>query len=543
MFLAFAAFFSICLIYFPAITAPFYLKDFDITVNNLLLSQSLSFEVLYKFLAEGQLSFVSFYLTNGVLGFEPENFRTVNLFLHLMVTGAVFGVCNTLLKHCNHEKFMQSRQSVAWMASLLFLLLPLNSQSVIYIAERAVLLNALFYLTGLFAYLHFCQSLHSAKKALWLLLTIFCFVLGVFNSANMLTFPLALLLVEALFLQRFKWLKVSNVALVLVITFFGFMFVDFVFSLSAAQGINETLLQTTYYSRWQYFSHQLVQFWLYLYKFWIPAPLLLEYPITSYTWSDDITWFAAFGHVALIFAGFKLRKRNPLLSLLIALLYLINAVESSFILILPDLALEHRTYMANAVVSIGFCFALMTILPINKKVLAVLFGAVLVVFAVLTHKRAEQWSNKLVFLKHELRHTIDKSRLYGAVAVHFAETEKIPTAKTWAKMTLQVAKEHGHISPSVIVRYMNAMFSANEDGEAMRTGVSAMKMVASDKGKAMILKRIAKHKIDGGNCMFAIGMLKRAQGYDPVDTELAELLAFCGKQSQSLPKGVILPSG
>lgn len=517
-------------VYFPSLDAPFYLDDFDSILNNSVVTSTFSWQQLNELFSFRQLTYASFNFNYAFSQTDPGSYRWLNIAIHLMVSGAIFFFTNKLLQYTKQELSTETIKWVALFAASLFLLAPLNSQSLIYVSQRGVLFVALFFVVGLNSYLKFREETALGKRLISGAIVILCFALGMISKQNMVAFPFAILLLEIFLIRRYKLLSLLNFFSVIFCAFLIVTIVDFLGGIGIIFRVDNILLQTDVYSRWEYFTHQLVLFWVYLYKFILPHPLLLEYPVTNYNWNNNVTWFALFGHLILVGCIYYFRNKKPVISLLILTVYLVHALESSFVAILPDLGFEHRAYLPNVFISILFVYLLGALFGSNTKsrvLYASLFSMILVL-SYFTYERADKWNKKLDFLRHELTYTTDNSRLYGSVALLYAEMGNLPTANSWAKMALQIGTEHGDISASIVTQYMDILYRLDKVGEANRTASLALSITTNHNAKARIFKRLARHKIESGNCAFAAGLLKQALLNKPNDVEASYLLEQCG---------------
>ena len=128
------------------------------------------------------VTWLSFELDSTVLGTRPSSYHTTNVILHVAAGMFLFFALSRVLKSL-------------WAATLItgiFLLHPLRTESVAWIAERKDVLFGLFWAAGLLAYSRYVEKPGPARSVLVLV----CFVLGAMSKMMMVTFPFVLLLLD-----------------------------------------------------------------------------------------------------------------------------------------------------------------------------------------------------------------------------------------------------------------------------------------------------------------------------------------------------------
>ena len=124
---------------------------------------------------------LTFLVDRALWGGNPAGYHLLNVLLH-------FG--SVLLFHAIVLR-LTGKRGPALVASLLFLVHPIATETVTYVSGRASGLMAFFYLAALYGYVRGSHAL-----------AVGCFVLSLLSKEIALTFPLALLLVEHVARQR-----------------------------------------------------------------------------------------------------------------------------------------------------------------------------------------------------------------------------------------------------------------------------------------------------------------------------------------------------
>ena len=131
-------------------------------------------------------------------GLRPQGYHLVDIILHLLVCLGLYFVFLTATK----------KKSPAFIASCLFLINPINLESVGWISSTSALLASFFYVYGFLAFI-FTRNIPRLAKPIFFCASIILFVLGLVSHELAITFPL-LLLAYNYFLAREHFLKIST---------------------------------------------------------------------------------------------------------------------------------------------------------------------------------------------------------------------------------------------------------------------------------------------------------------------------------------------
>lgn len=497
-------------IYWPSFSVPFYLDDFDSIVNNDVIT-SLSWQAIDAKYPMRELAYFSFALNYSNHADAVFGYHLVNLCLHLLMGLGVF----LLARKCTDFIQLQPSEStmLAFCAMTLFLIAPLNTQAVTYVVQRIAILSALFYVFALVFYLFARTRRYSITSLVFYFCALLCFIAGLHAKQNIVTLPISILVMEYWLIRRSPNVLLKSLP---VMTFFlgALVLTDVLMGSKVIDFLDQVTKEAGRINRWEYFTHQLSALWIYLYKFFVPYPLLLEYGSTPKSWQDYSTWLSAFGHMTALFTIFLYRFRAPLLTSLGLLFYITHSVESSVIPI-SDLMFEHRAYLPNVFVSVFASFLFVAVWRKNKLIMGGLGLSIVLLFSVLTYKRNLLWGEPIEFYRNELTHTADNSRAYGAVGLLYAEAGNYRKAQRWFKMAVQVGAETKHLQISTILQYMTSLYNSGKVSQASRIGTLALKVATRNIDKARILIKLAEVKAGQGLCDFADNMIKRSVSLAP----------------------------
>ena len=340
------------------------------------------------------LSKFSFALNWYLGGDNVVGYHLVNLLLHLLTAVVAYSLARYTLSLLSpadgfDERF---RKISALFVALLFLLHPLQTMAVTYIVQRMTVMAALFYLLAVFLYArgrhaYLYDGLNRRSLAL-LLLALLSGILGVMSKQNAVSFPLAFILYEIFFIRKpdGRYCK-KYVFSSLAIFFAAFLVVVFAGLLP---------VETTQFTRLEYFSAQLGIFHKYL--------LLILFPVSQNADYFIILKAPLFGAREIIGAilsagmlvlGVFTFRKNKLVSFGIFWFFIAMSVESGIIPI-RDIMMEHRMYLPMFGIGMVLAGIIMKYIPYRSVYIVYIAGImVFMLLALGTYNRNKVWQSEL----------------------------------------------------------------------------------------------------------------------------------------------------
>ncbi len=371
--------------YLPAIRGEFVFDDFYLPFT---AQEYASGNLVHWMAGTRPVLMLSFWANYVVSGLDPLAYHFTNILLHIAAGLLVFLVARRVLGFAG-----ESGSRSGWLAafaSAIFLLHPLQTESVAYVASRSELLSVTLFF-GAFAIFLYRRGEAVGWLASVLIIAIFGAAVTTKEHAAML--PFLLLLTDYCWNPPFSlagakrnWRLYGMIAAGGAAASF---WVVRVLRQSDTAGFNVAGV-----SPYEYFLTQCRVIWLYVRLFFFPAGLNVDHEIALSR--GPLDGGAIFGFAALLaaaVAAIVYRKRYALGSYGILTFFLLLAPTSSFIPIL-DPSAERRMYLPF----IGLLFVVLEAvrrLRISRTALGCACAAICAVFAVATHARAEVWSNAL----------------------------------------------------------------------------------------------------------------------------------------------------
>lgn len=485
---------------------------------------------------------LTFAWNHALGGFEPFGYHLVNLAIHLLAGLCLFGIVRRAL---GLARFAERRGDIAlpfaWSVAALWIVHPLQTESVTYMVQRSECLMGLFYLLTLYCVL---RAATGARPRAWQALAVLACALGMGSKPVMVTAPIVALCFDRVFLsaswaallrQRgwmhaglaLGWLLVAATGLV------GLLLDPEVARQGAAGfGMEDVSVRGYLLTQSRVLLHYLrLALW--------PVPLVLDY-----RWPIESTLVRALPAasvvlVALAATGIGLARRSWA-GFLGAWFFLILAPTSSFVP-LRDAAFEHRMYLPLAALVI---FAVAGALALGRMAirrglcsvalarggagLGMLLG--LACLGWRTRERNRDYQSSLALWESTVAHAPTNGRAHNLLAQSLAEAGRLDETIDVLRRGLEAerAEDRGPGDPvarALRVNLASSLLRAGRPAEALEFLRSAL---AEAPGDAQMQRQLGLALSVLGQQAQALDAYRRAVALAPEDPvghrELAVLL-------------------
>ncbi len=433
------------LIYSNSLRGPFIFDDMiNIEYNPHIRLKHLTFDGLKQVVFESYspsrpVANISFALNYYLHGKNTFGFHLVNVLIHVIAgIFLYFFVRITLLTPALRSKY-ENYKWIAFAAALIWLVHPLQTQSVTYIVQRMNSLAAMFYIMALFFYARGRLAQIPKNRWLWWGGCAAAGILSFGTKQIAATLPFFIFLYEWYFLQELSrtWLKRRILPLAGVLFLFGalalaYLGVDPLETILGGYDERDfTLLQRVLTQL------RVVIFYISLLVFPHPSRLNLDRDFAlSHSLFDPFTTLLSMAAIAgLLFLGWRLAQKQRLASFCI-LWFLGNLVIESSVIGL-EIIFDHRTYLPSMLV---FLPAVALLYPrLRPKWLGIgALAAVVTVFSFWTYERNNAFRNHVAFWQdvvtkspHKARPRVNlgtafvRQHNYEEALVHFSEALRL----------------------------------------------------------------------------------------------------------------------
>jgi Tfp pilus assembly protein PilF len=312
------------------------------------------------FLASGRPLVMATLAANYAIShYDVWSYHAFNLAVHIAAGLTLFGlVRRTLLLPRLRERYGRHADGLALASALLWLLHPLQTESVTYIIQRAESLMGLFYLLTFYCFIRGVET--STLQSRWLAGAIVSCALGMATKEVMVTAPVLLLLFDRIYvaasfrdLLRARWKLYAGLAATwLVLSISVQIALGMIPDPAGGGGMGFHVQKLT---PWSYALSESAVLTHYLRLVFWPYPLCLDYEWPVARGLDDVGPSLIL-IVSLLAANAWALWRWPCWGFLGVAFFLVLAPTSSVVPIV-DLAFEHRMYLALAPVSVAVVIA------------------------------------------------------------------------------------------------------------------------------------------------------------------------------------------
>ena len=455
------------------------------------------------------LSNISFALNYYLHGYNVVGFHVVNILIHIS-TGFLlyFFVKSTFRTPALRSRYDNYRW-IAFFTAAVWMVHPLQTQSISYIVQRMNSLSAMFYMLSILFYARFRLSGQQRNK--WWLFS-GCILAGVLALASKqiaATLPFFIIAYEWYFFQdlALKWLKnhlpllIGSLLLlaVIVLALLGGNPLDSI--LQGYKGRDFTLTQRLLT------EPRVVIFYISQLLWPHPSRLNLDHDFAlSNSLMDPLTTiFSIFFIVAVIGLAVVTARKQRLLSFCLIWFFGNLVIESSILSL--EIIFEHRVYLPS------MTFSLIIVLLVYRWVKptwlqAVLLCALVTLGAVWTYQRNEVYSDRITFWQDCVNKSPRKARPYNNLGVALAD-------KGYHEEALKAYHKALEIDPHYEDPIANIGLSLAEQGKMEESISQFLKALEINPKDSRTLNNLGASLIVVGRDTEAIQRLSEALTLDP----------------------------
>lgn len=381
---------------------------------------------------------LSLAINYAISGMNPWSYHAFNLLVHLLAALTLFGIVRrTLLSEKLNQRFGRQANLLALAVALIWLVHPLQTQSVTYIIQRCESLMGLCYLLTLYSAM---RSFTAEKKERWVMAAIVACVCGMLAKQVMITAPIVVLIYDYLWVSdSLKAALVNHKKLYagLASTWLVLLAVLLASPVNQTAGFAVQTIAPLDYFKSQF---QVIVYYLRLALF--PNALCIDYGWQKAESVKQILPFAAMVvglQVATLWALWR-RKGASFLGIWF---FGILSLTSSF-MPFEDLIFEHRMYLplaaiVTAVVLCAYVFANQVMEKFSSSVsspkeigygAAMLFlTTIVVLFGYLTAERNLDYQSEIAMWRDVIKKRPDNLRAYNNLGVELLNSRNLDEAE------------------------------------------------------------------------------------------------------------------
>ena len=520
----------VILIYADTLTAPFIFDDLINILNNphirvpALSLENLAWAGFNSPEGRRPVANISFALNYYFNGFNLVGYHVVNILIHTACGIFLYLLAKATLQTpalgSRYEKFGW----IPFLTAFIWMVHPLQTQSVTYIVQRMNSMAAMFYVLSMLFYVKFRMS--QASRAKWSLFAgcVITAILAFGTKEITATLPLFIILYEWYFFQELsaQWAKRNFFVLggvILLFIIIALVYLDYNPVAKILRGYR--VRDFTPFQR-VLTESRVVIFYISLLLWPNPSRLNLDHDFAlSYSLLNPAATLIAIATIiGLIVFAFLIARKEPLLSFSIIWFFGNLMIESSIIGL--ELVFEHRNYLPTmfvvlAIVSLAFRY-LKHALPA-----AIALSLVGALFCVWTFERNKVWADEITLYRDSAAKSPAKARPQNNLGAALSRQDRFEEAIEQYQLALKIKPEYSDAHYNL--GYALAKTGKLDEGlshfrEAVRIEPNRVKYL-NNLGVALVLK---------SNYSEAIDHLQTALKINPSDADLHNNLGLAFKK-------------
>ncbi len=422
-------------VYSNTFRVPFYFDDTEI-VDNVRIRDITNIPSLFTKTsgpyASRPLMNATFAVNYWMDGFNTRGYHAVNLALHIANGMLLYLLVTMTGRHLGREE--KETIPVALISSLIFVLHPVQTETVTNIVNRSMLLATAFYLSGLILFLN---ALTSKRIFIYMAGLFILSFLGIASRENFVTFPLLLLLFDLLFISQFSLKKAASHYKVYLPAVLGTAYI-FNLTLGHTYDISDKGIPAGEYILTQFNVH-----FTYLRLLIFPLNQNLDYHYRiAKTLLELPTLLSFIGYIGLWAFGIACARRRPVTGFTV-LWFFITLLPISFLsaamnLRLGDVLFEHRLYLPSVGIFVLVAYALLHLSKSRQKTLLAFSFAIAIVFGGAAYARNAIWSDGFSLWSDVIKKAPRKARGYGNLALTYKSAGDINKAVEIYKIAIAI---------------------------------------------------------------------------------------------------------
>ena len=445
-------------IYSNTLESHFQLDDFvriknnpDIRITELSATNVLKAAFGQKSAKARPVGNISFALNYYFHGFDVWGYHVVNIIIHILTGIVLYAFFKTTLSLPSVKLPDHQAHVIALLAAMLWLVHPIQTQSVTYVVQRLNSLSALFYLLSLWLYTKGRITERTETKWRWFACAGLSWVLALGCKQIAATQPFFVFLYEWYFFQDCStdWLK-RNLKYVFLLLFL-FSVVALLYlglkPVEKMEAIGDYARKEFTYTQRVLTQPRVVIYYLSLIFFPHPSRLNLDHDFPlSHSLIDPVsTSISVVVIFSLLALAFILAKRERMISFCILWFFGNLVIESSIIPL--AIFFEHRNYLPSMMVCLIPVLLVFRYLKMEWLKIGLL-SAVIIILAVWTYQRNDVWKSPLAMWTDVVKKSPNKERGHTNLGLALAKQGELDEAiKHYHKALL--------INPDYVEAYNN----------------------------------------------------------------------------------------
>jgi len=441
------------MIYSNTLESPFLFDDKSNIMKNYDVRMiEISLDTIKKAIWSNRpVSMLSFAFNYYFHKLNPFGYHLVNIFIHIIVGILLYVFLKNTFQILNKNKkeYFLSRpensSAILFLTVFIWLVHPLQTQSVTYIVQRMNSLASLFYLLAFWSYI---KARLSGNK-IFFIITVISGFLALGSKEIAVTLPFFIFLYEWYFFRDldFNWLKNQYKWMISI----SVLFLVSIFIFVGPNPMDKILDGYDVYP-FTMFQRVLTQFrvlilYISLIIYPNPSRMILDYnfSVSQSLFSPFTTFISMIIILAILSFAILRARKNPLVSFSILWFFGNLFIESSIVAL--DLVFEHRIYLPSMFIILIFVISVFKYIKLEKLSYGLLI-IIISIFSVWTYQRNGVWENAFTFWQDNVKKSQNNPRPKLNLAIAMTEEGRTDEA-------VQLYHEIINIAPTNSKAYNN----------------------------------------------------------------------------------------
>ena len=404
------------------------------------------------------LVYLTFFANYSTTGMDTAPFRWVNMGIHLsnaLLLYSWIGLLLTRLLPANAGG-RKSAWFIASATALLFLVHPLQTESVTYVVQRFTSMGTLFYLLILLTHLLSHLTTSRVRSILWRVASCAAFLLGSLSKETVVTAPLAVVLIDWWLLgtsfrsalARSRYLLLFTLLIPLRLLIISWCQNDGVLQWGTAYNIANSIDRPV--PAFPYCLSQLRVLVSYLQLVIWPTGLHVDHHVALSTslldWRIWVSFAALVSTVILARSLWRRAPADPRSRLIFGgvIWFLVTALIPVGIVPLPDAMADHRVYLPSMFLILGLVCGLDLLRTrasgraLPQGLIPAIICAWIAILVACTNQRNEVWSKSSSLWRDSVTKSPGKARAWYNLAMSLREEGKMDQAVPCLEQALRI---------------------------------------------------------------------------------------------------------
>jgi tetratricopeptide (TPR) repeat protein len=456
------------LVYVNSLEVPFHFDDIYYLKENVQIKSLATFhrwlsEDYSRLFTARPLLLFTFSINYLIGGLDTFGYHLLNVLIHIM---------NAFLLYVLFARYADPDSRTGYslqyvLAAVIFLIHPINTESVTYLSSRSSVLSTFFVLASMLSFFRATEKEHFRLH--YYLLSFLFFMMGLFSKEAAIILPPLLILFDYFFLSRSG--QIFRSRLKYHVPYILLTFVLFLVYLSYVTKPEADRPWSTH------IPTELSVFVEYIRLLFIPLGLTIDHDVAPLNLYSGRALFSLVLVMSLLVLALIIRKTKPAISF--ALFWFFLSLSPFLVIRVNDFMAERWVYTASIGFAVGVTGLVMRASQLNRKVVAAVVVVLLVLFGTLTVMRNQVYASPVLLWEDAVRKASEKPRPYLNLSQANIDNGDLAQGVVNIQEGLALGEKRGLTRKERVAAYIN-LAAAYQYGNDLQKAEEALKMIGHE---------------------------------------------------------------